>query len=459
MTEELLPPEQRLEQAIQLHQGDDLSKAEDIYREVLEANPDNSTALHLLGTIAFQSGFNDKALVLIGKALKITPHYPEALNNMGNVFLEMGRLGDALLCFQEAVTQKPDYALAYNQVGSTLRGLGRLDEAVASYEKAIALNPEGAEAHFNLGHLHLLMGRYEEGWKEYAWRRQVAEFNHAQRPYAQPVWDGGNPDGKTLFFYPEQGLGDLFQFVRYLPLVAAEGGRILLETPTQMARLLQGFDSAHTLIPSGAPLADFDCHASLLDLPGIMGTNLETIPAPVNYITSDPELTSAWAERLGPREDFRVGMVWGGNPEHTNDAKRSIDPGLLKPLIQIPGVSIYSLQVSRDGEAKAVFGDAITDLAPELKDFAETAAVIRNMDLVVSVDTAVAHLAGALGHQVWTLLPFMPDWRWLFDRDDSPWYPSMRLFRQKTAGDWPGVIKRLAAAIVKQAVSKPAPRA
>ena len=197
----------------------------------------------------------------------------------------------------------------------------------------------------------------------------------------------------------------------------------------------------------------------MLDLPGILGTNLETIPAPANYITSDADLTSAWAKRLGPWEDFRVGMAWGGNPEHTNDANRSIDPGLLKPLIQIPGVSIYNLQVDRDGEAKAVFGDAITDLAPELKDFAETAAVIRNMDLVVSVDTAVAHLAGALGHQVWTLLPFMPDWRWLFDRDDSPWYPSMRLFRQKTAGDWPGVIKRLSAAIVKQAVSKPAPRA
>ena len=205
MTEEPLPPEQRLEQAIQLHQGDDLSKAEDIYREVLEANPDNSTALHLLGTIAFQSGFNDKALVLIGKALKITPHYPEALNNMGNVFSEMGRLGDALLCFQEAVTQKPDYALAYNQVGSTLRGLGRLDEAVASYERAIVLNPENAEAHFNLGHLYLLMGRLKEGWKEFGWRRQVAELNHAQRPYAQPVWDGGNPDGKTLFFIRNRG--------------------------------------------------------------------------------------------------------------------------------------------------------------------------------------------------------------------------------------------------------------
>ena len=454
MTEEPLPPEQRLEQAIQLHQGDDLSKAEDIYREVLEANPDNSTALYLLGTIAFQSGFNDKALVLIGKALKITPHYPEALNNMGNVFLEMGRLGDALLCFQEAVTQKPDYALAYNQVGSTLRGLGRLDEAVASYERAIALNPKDAEAHFNLGRLYLLMGRYGEGWKEYGWRRQVEEFNHAHRPYTQAVWDGSDPDGKTLFFYPEQGLGDLLQFVRYLPLVAARGGRIILEMPTQMARLFEGFDGAHTLVPSEAPCPDFDCHASLLDLPVIMGTTLETIPAPVGYITSNPELTGAWAERLGPWEDFRVGLVWEGNPDNTENARRSIDPGFLKPLIQIPGVSLYSLQVGRDGEAKAVLGDAITDLAPELKDFAETAAVIRNMDLVVSVDTAVAHLAGALGRQVWTLLPFMPDWRWLFDRDDSPWYPSMRLYRQKTNGDWTGVVKRLSAAIIKQVVNK-----
>ncbi len=311
MTEEPLSPEQRLQQAIQFHQGGDLPKAEDIYREVLEVNPDNPTALHLLGTIAHQSGSNDKALILIGRALEILPQYPEALNNMGNVFAEMERLEEALLSYQEAVAQKPDYVIAYNHLGNTLRGLGRLDESAASYEKAIALDPGFAEAHYNLGHLYLLMGRLREGWKEFAWRRQVAELNHAHRPYTSPVWDGGNPDGKTLFFYPEQGLGDLLQFVRYLPLVAAEGGRILLETPTQMARLLQGFDGAHTLIPSEAPLAEFDCHASLLDLPGIMGTNLETIPAPVNYMTANPELTRAWAERLGPRENFRVGMVWG----------------------------------------------------------------------------------------------------------------------------------------------------
>jgi hypothetical protein len=459
MTEEPLPPERRLDQAVQLHQAGDLSKAEDIYRDVLEADPGNSAALHMLGVIAFQSGYNDKALGLIARALRVAPNFPEALNNMGNVFSKMGGLEDALLFFQEAVAQKPDYALAYNHLGSALLGLGRLDEAAACHEEAIALNPEFANSHFNLGRLYLLMGRLEEGWKEYGWRRQVAEFNYAHRPYAQPVWDGGNPDGKNLLLYPEQGLGDFLQFVRYIPLVAAEGGQIILETPTPMTRLLQGFDGAHTLVQFGAPLAEFDCHASLLDLPGILGTTLETIPAPANYITSSPELTDAWAERLGPREDFRIGLVWAGNPEHTNDANRSIDPGLLKPLIQIPGISIYNLQVERDGEAKAVFGDAITDLAPELKDFSETAAAIRNLDLVVSVDTSVAHLAGALGHRVWTLLPFVPDWRWLIDRDDSPWYPSMRLFRQKTAGDWPGVIKRLAAAIVKQATSKYAPRA
>lgn len=409
--------------------------------------------------IAFQSGYNDKALALIAEALNVAPHFPEALNNMGNVLAEMGRPEDALLSYQEAVAQKPDYAIAYNHLGGVFLRLGRLDEAAANHEEAIALNPEFAEAHFNLGRLYLLMGRYGEGWKEYGWRRQVAEFNHTHRPYAQPVWDGGNPDGKTLFFYPEQGLGDLLQFVRYLPLVAAKGGRIILEMPSQMARLFEGFDGAHTLVPSETPLPEFDCHASLLDLPGIMGTTLETIPAPVGYITSNPELTGAWAERLGPWEDFRVGLVWEGNPDNTENARRSIDPDFLKPLVQIPGVSLYSLQVGRDGEAKTVLGDAITDLAPELNDFAETAAIIRNLDLVVSVDTAVAHLAGALGHRVWTPLAFVPDWRWLFDRDDCPWYPSMRLFRQKTAGDWPSVIKRLSAAIIKQAAHKPAPEA
>ena len=409
--------------------------------------------------IAFQSGFNDKALDLIARALGVAPKFPEALNNMGNVLAKMGRLEDALLSFREAVAQKPDYAIAYNHLGGTLLGLGRLDEAAAGYKEAIAVNPKFAEAHFNLGRLYLLMGRYGEGWKEYGWRRQGEEFNHAHRPYTQAVWDGSDPDGKTLFFYPEQGLGDLLQFVRYLPLVAARGGRIILEMPIQMARLFEGFDGAHTLVPSEAPCPDFDCHASLLDLPVIMGTTLETIPAPVGYITSNPELTGAWAERLGPWEDFRVGLVWEGNPDNTENARRSIDPGFLKPLIQIPGVSPYSLQVGRDGEAKAVLGDAITDLAPELKDFAETAAIIRNLDLAVSVDTAVAHLAGALGHPVWVPLAFMPDWRWLLDCDDCPWYPSMRLFRQKTAGDWTSVVKRLSAAIIKEAADKPAPKA
>ncbi len=437
--------------AIRSHNAGDRSKAEGLYRRILQTDPRHADALHLLGVIAFQSGDNVKALDLITQALRVAPRYPEALNNLGNVLEKMGRLEDALLSYQEAVAQKPDYAIAHKHLGTTLRGLGRLDEAAAGYERAIALDPEAAEPHFNLGHLYLLMGRFRDGWKEFDWRRRVAEFNHDPRPYPEPLWDGGEADGKTLFFYPEQGLGDILQFVRYLLPVAAAGGRIILETPAQMARLLEGFDGAHALVPTGTAPPPFDCHASLLDLPGIMATDLETIPAPASYISPDPALTEAWAGRLGRHGDFRIGLAWAGNPDHTNDASRSIDPGLLKPLAQIPGVSLYSLQVGRDGEAEAVFGGAIEDLAPDLTDFAETAAAISNLDLVVSVDTAVVHLAGAMGRPVWTLLPFMPDWRWLLDRDDSPWYPSMRLFRQKAAGEWPGVIKRLTAEIIKQA--------
>lgn len=457
MTEEPLPAVHRLGQAVEFHKAGEQSKAEEIYRQVLEADPENTTALHLLGVLAFQSGYNDEALGLIARALKVAPHFPEALNNMGNVLIKMGRIEDARLCFQEAVAQKPDYALAYNHLGSALRGLGRLDEAVAGYETAIALNPEFAESHYNLSHLYLLMGRFAEGWKAFGWRRRVVEFNHAHRPYAQPVWDGGDLDGKTIFLYPEQGLGDLLQFVRYIPLVVARGGRVVFETPSQMQRLLQGFDGAHSLLPSGTACPDFDCHASLLDLPGIMETTLETIPAPASYITPDADLTGAWAERLGPWQDFRIGLVWSGNPDNTENARRSIDPDFLKPLIQIPGVSLYSLQVGRDGEAEAVFGEAVTDLAPGLKDFADTAAVIRSLDLVVSVDTAVAHLAGALGRPVWTPLALGADWRWLLDRDDCPWYPSMRLFRQTAAGDWTSVVKRLSSEVIKQVAHKSAP--
>ena len=394
MTEQPEPPEQKLEAAIALHQSGDLSKAENVYREVLEADPENPTALHLLGVVAFQTGNNDAALTLIAKALKHQPNYPEALNNMGNVLAKLDRLGDAMLCFREAVIQRPDYVIAFNHLGSALKGMGHLDEAVGAYKQAVVLDSEGADAHFNLGHLYLLMGNFEDGWREYGWRERVEEFKHPKRPYAQPVWDGGNPDGKTLFFYPEQGLGDILQFIRYLPQVAADGGRVVLETPTQLARLLEGFEAAPTLVITGEQAPDFDCHASLLDLPRILGTALDTIPAPERYIDADPALIKVWSERLEPKEGFRVSLVWGGNPDHTNDAKRSMDPALLKPLAEIPGVSLYSLQVGRDGEAKAAFGDAVTDLASELKDFADTAAVIRNLDLVISVDTSVAHMAG-----------------------------------------------------------------
>ncbi|NQV82469.1 MAG: tetratricopeptide repeat protein [Rhodospirillales bacterium] len=454
------PPEAlelRMELAVRLHQDGELAKAEDIYREVLEVQPGNTTALHLLGVIALQSGFYEKALALIGESLKLAPHFPEALNNMGIVLAKMGRLEEALLSYQVAIHEKPDYAIAYNHMASALRGLGRLDDAVASYQQAIILNPEFAEAHFDLSHIYLLMGRYEEGWQEYGWRRRVAEFKHSDRPFSQAIWDGSNLDGKTILLYSEQGLGDFLQFVRYLPLMAAGGGRIVLEAPPQMARLLKGFETAHTLVPSGTALPAFDCHASLMDLPAILGTTLETIPAPPQYITADADLTNAWAERLGAWEDFRIGLVWSGNPDNTENAKRSMDSGLLKPLFQIPGVSLYSLQVGRDGEASTIFGDAATDLAPELTDFADTAAVLENLDLVVSVDTAVAHLAGAMGRPVWVPLAFMPDWRWMFERGDCPWYPSMRLFRQSTAGDWGSVLKRLSAAIIKEVMKKRAP--
>ena len=436
----------------------DLSQPEaaiEALQTAVAQKPDFPQAYNNLGLAQYDAGRFEDALACYDKALTSKPDYTDAYLNMGNALRELGRPDAAAVSFQKAIVLDHDLFEAHNNLGNVLMEQDQLEAAAASYATAIGLKPDDPGAHKNLGIISLLQGDFETGWPEYSWRRLEDDPVFKVRNYKQPFWDGEDLTGKTIFVYPEQGLGDIIQFVRYLPMLRQRGGRVAFDIPLPMARLMWDLDGIDVSLKDGDTLPPFDYHIPLLELPKLLGTTLDTIPAAKAYLHVDKNLVEAWGERLGRKEEFRIGLVWGGSPDHLNDRNRSIEPELFRPLVETPGVSALSLMVGRDGEAGRVFGDVVTDLAPDLGDFADTAAAIANIDLVISVDTAVAHLAGALGTMVWTLLPFNSDWRWMLGRDDSPWYPSMRLFRQEKREDWEGVIERVAAELADLAKDGP----
>ena len=436
----------------------DLSQPEaaiEALQTAVAQKPDFPQAYNNLGLAQYDAGRFEDALACYDKALTSKPDYTDAYLNMGNALRELGRPDAAAVSFQKAIVLDHDLFEAHNNLGNVLMEQDQLEAAAASYATAIGLKPDDPGAHKNLGIISLLQGDFETGWPEYSWRRLEDDPVFKVRNYKPPFWDGEDLTGKTIFVYPEQGLGDIIQFVRYLPMLRQRGGRVAFDIPLPMARLMWGMDGIDVSLKDGDTLPPFDYHIPLLELPKLLGTTLDTIPAAKAYLHADKNLVEAWGERLGPKEEFRIGLVWGGSSDHLKDRDRSIEPELFRPLVETPGVSALSLMVGRDGEAGRVFGDVVTDLAPDLGDFADTAAAIANMDLVISVDTAVAHLAGALGTMVWTLLPFNSDWRWMLGRDDSPWYPSMRLFRQEKRKDWEGVIERVAAELADLAKAGP----
>jgi len=298
--------------------------------------------------------------------------------------------------------------------------------------------------------LLLLQGDFKRGWQEHEWRWKCRDYPSPQRNFAQPLWDGSALERRTLLLHTEQGLGDAIQFIRYLPLVAQRGGKIIIECQAELRRLFQTMLEKCPIVVRGDPLPAFDLHCPLLSLPLIFGTTLENIPQTVPYLHADAQDVKKWRERLDEHSPhLKMGLVWAGSPTNKNDRSRSIKLQSLAPLGQVPGVRLLSLQKgAAAAEAKTPpMGMELVDYTQELTDFADTAALIANLDLLISVDTAVVHLAGAMGKLVWTLLPFSPDWRWLLERENSPWYPTMRLFRQQVIGDWDNVITRVASAL------------
>ncbi|MGD0390512.1 MAG: tetratricopeptide repeat-containing glycosyltransferase family protein [Tepidisphaeraceae bacterium] len=470
--------QQAIDLALQHHQAGRLQEAEPLYRQVLAQQPNHADALNLLGMLAGQTGRLDAALNLIRRAIAICSTNVAYYNNLGNALIDAGQLDEAIATYRQAIAfspqyaqthynlgvalerkgqldeavaayrqairLKPDFVEAHNNLGNALIEIGQLDEAIAACRRAIALSPNFAEAHFNLSVALLARGDFQEGWEEYEWRWKCKD-HPPLRNFAQPQWDGHSLEGRTLLLHAEQGFGDALQFIRYLPLAAQRGGKIIIECQAELQRLFQTIAGRCQVMVRGQPLPAFDLHCPLLSLPRVFATNLDNIPNIVPYLHADAEDAGRWQHRLAEHAPLvKVGLGWAGSPGNKNNRNRSINLASLAPLGQIPGVRFFSLQ---KGEAAAEAktpppGMELVDWTQELKDFADTAALIANLDLVIAVDTAVAHLAGAMGKPVWTLLPFVP-WRWLLGREDSPWYPSMRLFRQPRMGDWDSVVMRV----------------
>ncbi len=417
------------------------------YERALEIDADCADAHNGLGVVEMGLGKIEDAAARFRRTLEINPDHGGGLNNLGSILRNEDKLEEAVAMLRRALEANPGFIEAHINLGNALKSQGNPKDAEASFKRALEINPANAEAHWNHSQVLLLMGRYREGWAEYEWRTKCEEFSYTPWDYDCPRWDGSNLDGKTILLSAEQGAGDTFMFFRYIPTVSAFGGRVIVKCPETLKRLLEPAPGVDRVVTTIDDDVRFDLHAPLHSLPHIFETDAASIPDAVPYLKVTPDLNEKWANRLGPREDFRVGIVWAGNPNHKADRNRSMVPSHFQPLTKIPGVSVYSLQFGKDGEASKVFGDRITDLGPELTPFTEAAAAMNNLDLVVSVDTSSAHLAGALARPVWTLLPFVPDWRWLLDRADTPWYPTMRLFRQTAIGDWQGVFREVETAL------------
>lgn len=465
-------------------------------RRALAISPDFAVAAYNLGNALRDQGNLEEAVAGYGRALEIRPDFAEAYRNQGNAFREMGKLGDAVQSLERAIALNPNLADAHSNLGLALMDLGRLDEAVAScrravtlnpnvadhhnnlgsvlrqageldealacYRRAVAVDPKLARSHFNLGLTLLLLGELAEGWREYEWRWRGGARHLTPRSFGRPQWQGEGLEGRTLLLHAEQGLGDSIQFVRYAKAAAERGGRVIVAAPRPLSRLLATVDGVAECVSDGERLPPFDCHLPLMSVPGLVGTTLETIPADVPYVSADATAAAAWGQRLSDLPGPKVGLVWSGDSwQHDPganivDRRRSIALERFSPLLAVPGVTFVSLQ---KGGAAAQLADLPPDLRPldfmaEIDDFADTAALVANLDLVITVDTSVAHLAGAMAKPVWILSRFDGCWRWLLDREDSPWYPTARLFRQTRPRDWDAVIAAVAAKLAEVAAGK-----
>ena len=411
------------------------------FQKAIALRPDLLPAFNNLGLVLIRLRRFEEAVRQLDRAITLSPATPELYNNRGKPLKELGRLDEALADYDHAIALKPDYAHAHGNRGICLDDLARPDEAEASYARALALNPDHGDSHWNLAVNRLRAGDLRTGWIESEWRWKSGSLGLKPCVFDQPLWLGAAPiAGKTLLVHCEQGLGDTIQFCRYVPLLAARGAKVILQVDGALKDLLSGVEGVAQCIARADALPGFDLHCPLMSLPLAFGTTLATIPADVPYIPL-PEPARDWSDWLGARVSPRIGLVWSGNPNHLNDHNRSVPLEKFLPLFDV-GAQFVSLQKGARERDRALLAGRrdIRDAEGELASFADTASLMRSLDLVISVDTSVAHLAGGLGKPLWVLLPYVADWRWLTGRDDSPWYPTARLFRQSAARQWDEVV-------------------
>ena len=474
---------QLLQLALQNHDAGRIPDAERLYRQILAKEPNHPDALHLLGVLGAQigqtaaaidlirraiaikptdAGFHndlgnclrnmkqlDQAVDAYGQAIRLKPDYMLALNNLGNALCDQGKLDEGIAAYRQALKLQRDFAGLYNNLGKALRDKHQLDESLAIFRQGLQLKPDYAELHHNFSLVLLLKGDYAQGWPEHEWRLRTRTSTSPRREFPQPKWDGSDLNGRTILLHSEQGLGDSIQFARYAPLVASRGGKVIMQCQSPLCRLFHNLAGVTHVIANSNTPPDFDVHCPMLSLPCLFNTTVDAIPASIPYLQADGDLTRQWTQRLSSCAKTKIGLVWAGAAGHATDHLRSISPALFAPLAKVPGVELHSLQKGAAPTQLAALPPEmhLIDHTAQLDDFADTAALMANLDLIISVDTAVAHLAGALGKRAWLLLQYTPDWRWLLDRDDSPWYPTVRLFRQKFAGNWAEVIERVVGAL------------
>jgi tetratricopeptide (TPR) repeat protein len=421
----------------------ELPKAISAYQDAVRLAPDFFDAWHNLSAALKIVGNFKEAIEASRKAIALRPQAAGAHLNLGNALKAQGSFDMAESAYRTALAVNPADPRIYLNLSNTLRELHRMEEAIALLRSAVQCSPNFAEAHRDLAFALLLMGDLQAGFAENEWRWKTDEMSKRRRALPSPTWNGEDLSERTLFVYTEQGYGDAIQFARYIKVVADKGARVILECQQPLTRLLATVKGVSRLLVRGDPVPPADFHLPLLSCPRVLGTTLNSIPNEVPYLKAPG--TGPIAQILANESRVKVGLVWAGNPSHENDANRSLPYEALSPLLGATGTAFYSLQLGEQAIRRASSDRQLVDLTAHVQDFADTAAVIEQLDLVVTVDTAVAHLAGALGKKVWLLLPFAPDWRWLLHRSDSPWYPTMRLFRQERSGDWNGVIQSVLA--------------
>ncbi|MBW7969429.1 tetratricopeptide repeat protein [Bradyrhizobium sp. BR 10289] len=428
------------------------AEALESFNAAVKLDPESAALYQMRGVCLQEAGRFEEAQVDYERSIALDSSLAETHNNLGALHSRLDRMEQALASIDRALELRPDFASALSNKAVALSRLQLLDEAFAAFHRSLALDPNDARTIWNLALLQLLTGDFARGWSGREARWNVSSLGHADRGFSQPLWRGDQPiEGKTILLHADEGLGDAIQFARYVPMVAALGARVILEVHSPIRQILAGITGVANCIgrPS-ANLPAFDLHCPLGALPLAFGTRLDTIPFAERYLAAPPAAcVKAWQDRLddrledqlGPRNRLRVGLVWSGNPDHKNDHNRSMALRTLAPLLDCD-VQFVSLQKGVRDQDRAFLGERpdIIDLTDQIKDFTDTAALVSCLDLVISVDTSVVHLAGALGAPVWTMLPFTPDWRWLLNRNDSAWYSSMRLFRQPSSGDWASVV-------------------